>query len=324
MDKKLNYIKANVDKRDYLFGENNITYSSLKSYSNLPSYQLLVHRINDQGDVGSCVSFGIKADLENLIVSLTNDKTFQASVWFIYITSRLFDGQSLDDDNGTTLRTGCGALRTNGTCRDITLPYSYANMRLLPSREMTEEAGYLANMITYFEVNRSRRIMKYIIGTLGYYVLIGFSVFPSYSTDEVNRTGDIPYPNENEKEVGGHCVNLIGWDDNRQVYIVLNSYGEGWGNKGLGTLPYSYFENTELVSEVKLLYPNENFREKYNQFQDYIKNKNHNGESENEDGNDLIVKLHWNFVYLIFVVVVIIVIIIIVCFFYFENRRKGG
>ena len=44
----------------------------------------------------------------------------------------------------------------------------------------------------------------------------------------------------NEKTEGkvGHVVLLIGWDDDRQAWLVKNSWGEKWGEKGFGWIKY--------------------------------------------------------------------------------------
>ena len=52
--------------------------------------------------------------------------------------------------------------------------------------------------------------------------------------------------------LGGHAITAIGWDDNlthtypngeteKGFIIILNSWGEDWGDKGIGYIPYSLF-----------------------------------------------------------------------------------
>jgi hypothetical protein len=44
----------------------------------------------------------------------------------------------------------------------------------------------------------------------------------------------------NEKDAGmvNHVVLLIGWDDKKQAWLVKNSWGEEWGEKGFGWIKY--------------------------------------------------------------------------------------
>ena len=44
----------------------------------------------------------------------------------------------------------------------------------------------------------------------------------------------------NEKDLGmiNHVVLLVGWDDEKQAWLVKNSWGEEWGEKGFGWIKY--------------------------------------------------------------------------------------
>ena len=44
----------------------------------------------------------------------------------------------------------------------------------------------------------------------------------------------------NEKDAGmvNHVVLLIGWDDKKQAWLIKNSWGEEWGEKGFGWIKY--------------------------------------------------------------------------------------
>ena len=44
---------------------------------------------------------------------------------------------------------------------------------------------------------------------------------------------------EGKNSIGLHGVAIIGWDD--KGFIIQNSWGDNWGNRGLTTLPYNRF-----------------------------------------------------------------------------------
>lgn len=60
-----------------------------------------------------------------------------------------------------------------------------------------------------------------------------------YSFTKVSATG-IWMPIEDDEEMGGHAVCIIGYDDkmNKGGFEFLNSWGTDWGNKGFGWLSY--------------------------------------------------------------------------------------
>jgi C1A family cysteine protease len=47
-----------------------------------------------------------------------------------------------------------------------------------------------------------------------------------------------------------HVVTFIGWDDSKQSWIIKNSWGKGWGNKGYGYIPYSGHDYSDLKNEL--------------------------------------------------------------------------
>lgn len=54
------------------------------------------------------------------------------------------------------------------------------------------------------------------------------------------------YKHVTGKVLGGHAVSIVGYDDNKQAFIIRNSWGEGWGEKGFG---YVSYEDTSGVGD---------------------------------------------------------------------------
>jgi hypothetical protein len=51
----------------------------------------------------------------------------------------------------------------------------------------------------------------------------------------------------------GHAVDAVGYDDNTELIHFANSWGAGWGDKGYGFLPYTYF--SRYCSDAWFLFP---------------------------------------------------------------------
>jgi C1A family cysteine protease len=56
-------------------------------------------------------------------------------------------------------------------------------------------------------------------------------------------------PKPSEQALGGHAVLAVGYDDGVERFIVRNSWGEGWAQKGYFTLPYAYLTERSLSSD---------------------------------------------------------------------------
>ncbi|MEG1808824.1 MAG: C1 family peptidase, partial [Oscillospiraceae bacterium] len=74
-------------------------------------------------------------------------------------------------------------------------------------------------------------------------VLTGITVFESFETEKTTQTGVIPLPDTLiERELGGHALLIVGYDDAKRWFVIRNSWGRKWGDKGYGYMPYEYVE----------------------------------------------------------------------------------
>ena len=84
---------------------------------------------------------------------------------------------------------------------------------------------------------------------LGYPFVIGFTVYESFETEEVARTGVMPMPTPREHVIGGHAVMAVGYDDKLDRFRMRNSWGKDWGTKGYFTMPYAYLLDNNLSDD---------------------------------------------------------------------------
>ncbi len=83
----------------------------------------------------------------------------------------------------------------------------------------------------------------------GYPIVFGFTVYESFESDAVAKTGQVPLPKPSEKVLGGHAVLAVGYDETQQRFIVRNSWGKNWGLQGYFTMPYSYLTDNNLADD---------------------------------------------------------------------------
>ena len=56
-------------------------------------------------------------------------------------------------------------------------------------------------------------------------------------------------PSPNEQPLGGHAVLCVGYDDSTETFIIRNSWGPNWGQKGYFTLRYAYLTSNNLSDD---------------------------------------------------------------------------
>ena len=84
-------------------------------------------------------------------------------------------------------------------------------------------------------------------------MVIGFTVYQSFESNEVTATGIVPMPTQNDQMMGGHAVCVIGYNTNfngGDYYEVRNSWGEDWGDQGNFWIPAAYLENPQLAQDA--------------------------------------------------------------------------
>jgi len=202
--------------------------------------------IYDQGSLGSCTANAIGAafhfdQVKQGLVEFTPCRLF------LYYNERALEG-SIEEDAGASIRDGMKTLHNIGICTEGLWPYEEANFAQKPPSTCYKEASK-NRAKEYARVPQTLEDMKACINE-GFPFVFGFVVYSSFFSRNVTATGNMIMPFPNEYVCGGHAVQACGFDDKRQVFIVRNSWGSGWGDQGYFYMPYEYIANPNLVSDI--------------------------------------------------------------------------
>jgi C1A family cysteine protease len=83
----------------------------------------------------------------------------------------------------------------------------------------------------------------------GYPFVFGFTVYESFESEAVAKSGKLNLPKKNEAQAGGHAVMAVGYQDSSKRFIIRNSWGPNWGLNGYFTMPYDYLLSENLSDD---------------------------------------------------------------------------
>ena len=225
--------------------------SKLNLYRVIPKQQI---NILDQGKLGSCVANAFALNISYITKNNTN-----LCRLLLYALCRIKDNTPLSNDAGTTIRSAGNSVLKYGTCPEIVYPYNsvnVANYKSLPPLIAFKNSNTFKSFSFTF-VSQGPNYLNNIKAVLNNYnvpIIFGFMVYESFMTESVVKTGGVPLPDlKKERMQGGHAMNIIGYDDEKQLFICANRWGVGWGDKGFCYMPYMYILNTSLASDLCFL-----------------------------------------------------------------------
>lgn len=198
--------------------------------------------VYEQGNIASCTANALCSIIQYL------QPKFQSSRLFLYYNERRLEN-TIPEDCGATLISGIECLLKYGICPESMWPYNINKFAVKPNNACYVNA--LAHQA--LKVNcivETSNIMKSFLAN-GNPFVVGILVYQSFESINVSKTGIVPMPNiMKEQLLGGHAVVCVGYNDISQKWIMRNSWGSFWGDKGYFYLPYDYLLNPTLTSDM--------------------------------------------------------------------------
>jgi Papain family cysteine protease len=210
--------------------------------------------IADQGDSGACTGETAKGLAE---FCLKKRGTYWAvSAFGQYYAERLKDGD-VTKDAGSTVAMAFTVLQKVGVFAASIWPDTPENLLQDPPTTAWKLAR-LTMLTDPIAVPQDLYSIQSVLAS-GYPVGIGIECLSIKGPDgePINgiegpiaaQTGIVNIPTSADTPDGGHAVLVVGYDSVKKLFKFRNSWGESWGDKGYGYLPYDYAMSSELAED---------------------------------------------------------------------------
>ena len=209
----------------------------------------------DQGSQSSCVgwalAYGIKSYQE--AVELQRPPTEPEHMFspsFIYNQINEWGCYG-----GSSILQALNLMKRSGVATLESFPYDEDDCEEIPSDGVKGDAKQYTISGWKRVEYRSEGAMKTLLVN-GQPVVVGMMTDDwFYKLDE----GEV-YRVSSRRSNGGHALVVVGYDDRRGAYKVLNSWGTGWGDNGYGWIAYDLF--ADVVHEAYILEDSETKQDK--------------------------------------------------------------
>lgn len=182
---------------------------------------------------GSCSSNAVLA-CDDMIYH--GSGKWKPSGTFTYYNQRKLDGD-IDIDEGSTVEEALIAVKKFGACSAKIWPDDKP-FNLEPSHEAYVNGKHGHEVKKWYVLKNKKQVKQALVS--GYPVAAAFIY--AYKGYDENFVLIIPTKADVKKADSGHAMVIVGYDDEKKVFELRNSWGTGWGNEGYIYMPYEMFD----------------------------------------------------------------------------------
>jgi C1A family cysteine protease len=202
--------------------------------------------VRNQGQFGSCTSFATMG-LQEFLLKKQGRFTAQAPAFNWYQSRRQTGSKGKDD--GVPTEFAVKMLDAYGSVPESDFPYLASSkqndetarlgfLTAQPSSELTAKGKKNRILTGYKSVTTLSGVKKGLSD--GTPVVLAMYVFSNMGSTP--KSGLLPMPTSKDKFEGGHAVLAVGYDNEKRVIIVRNSWGSDWADGGYFYMPYEYLK----------------------------------------------------------------------------------
>jgi len=231
-DKKL-YSKSPIISPILKFNDP-ITLStfSLKKYCPIPK---------NQGNMGSCTGWATGYAGLTIAESILDENTNKDDITNNARSALYVYNQLMTCKRGSHLTNVFEVIKNNGDC--YYKEFNPTTCMILPD-ENTLQKGKdmrITNYVRLWDIidSKNKKIQSAKRSLLQKRPVV-IVLHLKKTFQNISKSG-VYIPKNTDQDAGYHAVCLIGYDDEKQQFEMMNSWGENWGNEGFFFMPYDDF-----------------------------------------------------------------------------------
>lgn len=224
-----------------------VPYSGFVYCAEVKTYHTLVTRRKNYILIsGNCTGFGVGTGAWSGMLSDTTFSTpaFHPSELFIYYNGR----SNKNEDSGASIRDVVKGTVTYGVAPFSTWLNKSYNVCKKPTAKAYNEAIKFKT-IRYARVKQTKDDICNVIAS-GYPIIFGHLCYTNFFA--VDKNGIVPMPKGRIE--GGHCEVMCGYNLDKGLILVQNSWGLSRGLRGYEYFPIEYILDKEITMDLWTIY----------------------------------------------------------------------
>lgn len=196
--------------------------------------------VENQRQLNSCTANAAVGALE-ILERKQGIPQVDLSRLFVYYNTRVLDG-NVDSDVGAYISNSMRAIKTHGACLESMWQYDTSKVFAKPGGECYRD-GLGRQAMEYARVARGHGVRSALAD--GYPVVFGMMLRESFHRAATGK-GIVPMPADGDLSLGGHAMLIVGYDTEARMYLVRNSWGERWGDRGYCRIPFAMVDDPAM------------------------------------------------------------------------------
>ncbi len=199
----------------------------------------------DQGKQGSCVAWSSVYAARSIIEAASTGQTGNNTS---FSPSFVYNQIGMEGCEGSYIQKAMEFMTNKGVVPFNDFPYSDQDCSRQPNSSQWNEAAQnkmhgFTRLTETDNVNgiNIRAVKEHVAKDAP--VVIGMMVGGSFMQDMMGK--DLWAPTDEDRSqagFGGHALCVIGYDDRKQAFQIMNSWGPNWGNNGIAWVRYADFK----------------------------------------------------------------------------------